>query len=145
MWAKIISNDENTLRWKAGGNYARKVTVGGYSDWRVPSLSDIGTITEGLIPNTDWRVQIRDFGFEQVPDICWTSNYATTGSLSGWNPKKAAKSAYGISLKDGMSGVLDFDERCCIWVVRGTAIVIDDDDPTTDVNEEADVNSGPVE
>ena len=134
MWAKVINPGDSTAKWEKTERYAKKSRLGGHADWRVPTLAEIYTITDGLKEKADWRIDIRKFGFESVPDICWTSNYATNDEHAGWWMDKNTKSGYCVSFKDGTSGILDNDIECSVWIVRGTMI--------TDVEEDRETNSG---
>lgn len=133
-WAKVISTEKSMTGWTAKESYAKESRLGGYSDWRVPSLSELCTITDGLKENTDWRIDIRKFGFEGVPDVCWTSNYATVANLAGEHGNIDEKKGYCVNFKNGTSGILDNDIQCGVWIVRGTMI--------TDVDEDSESNSG---
>ncbi len=47
MWQRLVSPD--TLTWEAALQYAESLTLGGYSDWRLPNIKELQSISDERI------------------------------------------------------------------------------------------------
>ncbi len=76
IWAKDQS--DRSMSWEETSTYAESLTLGGYSDWRVPSLKELWSIRDF---STGWPWVDTDYfnlvgdGSDQRQQHSWSSNY----------------------------------------------------------------------
>ena len=83
MWTQKDSYVElgHSLSWNESRDYVNQLSSGGYSDWRLPTISELETIYEPLKSNKDifgGRVKLDPIFAERGPYSYWSSD--TEGS-----------------------------------------------------------------
>lgn len=75
-WAKMTSAN---LTWQEAVDYANSLSVGGYTDWRLPNRKEMRTLAD----YGESRVWIEAAGLIPSRTLLWTS------TTTGWNPDAA--------------------------------------------------------
>jgi len=101
--------------WERSKGYCKNLTLGGYSDWRLPSIYELETILDQSKIRKPNIIDGFLYNPKEIPGIYWSSssnvNYSSYGlTLILWN---SSNGGVGDSSKNGMLGV-----RC----VRGNEL-----------------------
>jgi hypothetical protein len=71
MWLQVVN--QTNLSWNAANEYCKSLSNSGYTDWRLPSLSEMQNLLRQGLPNIpSWLVE-QGFICPNTDDYCWTS------------------------------------------------------------------------
>lgn len=79
MWAKTDNGSD--INWQQAANYCQNLTMGGYSDWRLPTIDELAGIYDQT-QNVDGK-HIKG-GIHMTASAAW-SNSAGDASGEAWN------------------------------------------------------------
>ncbi|MBI9059755.1 MAG: DUF1566 domain-containing protein [Labilibaculum sp.] len=92
MWQQIPTTDEFT--WQEAVDYCNELELGGYDDWRMPSLKELFSISDF---SSGWPYIDTDYfklasGEVSKDEQFWSSNYYVGSTVEG-----GSKSAFGVN------------------------------------------------
>jgi len=80
MWQK--QDDKEVRTWKEAITYCEKLYLAGYSDWRLPTIKELGSIVD----NTTVNPAIDTTYFPgTVSSYYWSTTTYADGTASAWN------------------------------------------------------------
>jgi hypothetical protein len=107
MWAKD-ANAEGSKTWSSAVDYSNNLTLGNYSDWRLPNIKELLSLFD--YSQLDPMLPI-DYPFTNVQDYYyWTS---TADSRS------PTQDAWGVVPYSGNRSSTGHGGHCYVWPVRG--------------------------
>jgi len=88
MWTRKDSGDNNDLNWHEATEYCRNLRLGGYSDWRLPTIDELQAISDPSVSlavhccdiHGGWTSTVHVKGNLQLTGAHWSS---TSGSAGG--------------------------------------------------------------
>ena len=104
--AKIIEKD-----WNGAKSYCENLTLGGYSDWRLPNIFELTT----LLDNTKWS---KPYILDNIENIA--SGYYWSSSISSQNY------AWYVNFVNGLSMWGDKTYKLHLRCVKGKQLIFDD-------------------
>jgi len=75
MWTKQDSG--SSMSWNEAVSHSRDLRLGGYSDWRLPTIDELGALYDRSLPDRHIKGGIRLSGW-------WIWSATKEGSLSAW-------------------------------------------------------------
>ena len=109
MWTKDANH--GLMDWYDAGRYCDNLDFAGYSDWRLPSETELNTLfrADGKSDGA-WQGGIGRASFVGVQG---------NGYWSGTPSRALSGMAYGRDMFSGRDGVYDYTENGNVWPVRG--------------------------
>jgi len=121
MWAQDQS--ESSMDWAEAPMYAESLTLGGYTDWRVPTIKELWSTRDFSTGwpwvDTDYFNLVSDDGGDQRQQHSWSSNYYLVDT------EEAAKNVAFI-VNDWTGHIKALDGRRYVRCVRGDTYGIND-------------------
>lgn len=108
MWARNAGSVSTQMNWHKAIEWTRGLAIAGYHDWRLPTISELETITRygGSKPDE----YLNNLGFRVEGVAYWSSDTADTY-------KDYAKSMW---MPDGSTGInFKNNQYVTVWPVRG--------------------------
>jgi hypothetical protein len=114
MWAQDQSTDSKG--WVEAATYCENLTLGGYSDWRMPSIKELWSITDKssgwpYVDTTYFHLVSKD-GKEQREQHTWSSNFYLVNT-----PESKKRVAFLVN--DWTGHIKALDGRRYVRAVRG--------------------------
>jgi len=94
MWQK--QDDGTTRQWSDAGNYCTNLSLGGYSDWRMPTQKELMTVTDYSIPGPGPTINASYFPNTQG-SYYWSSTTDAYDAGSAWDVYFGSGSVYSYS------------------------------------------------
>ena len=83
MWTKNANLSGSTMTWYQAVDYCNNLTLGGYSDWRLPNVSELESLINDDEPNS--ATWLNNLGFTNVQSSnYWSSTTSAYGPGSAW-------------------------------------------------------------
>ncbi len=121
MWAQDQSDDSKG--WVEASEYCENLTLGGYSDWRLPTIKELWSIrnqsTGWPYVDTDYFHLVSEDGAEQRDQHTWSSNYYLVNT-----PESKKRVAFIVN--DWTGHIKALDGRRYVRAVRGGLYGIND-------------------
>ncbi|MBP1840648.1 DUF1566 domain-containing protein [Formosa algae] len=114
MWAQDQS--EQSKGWEESFTYTDSLTLGGYSDWRMPTIKELWSIRDQSVGwpyvNTDYFHLVSEDGKEQREQHTWSSNFYLVNT-----PEANTRVAFIVN--DWTGHIKALDGRRYVRAVRG--------------------------
>jgi hypothetical protein len=81
MWEKTLSS--TTRLWAPALDYAENLTLAGFTDWHLPNINQLESITNSAA--TSWKTWLESQGFVNVTEgVYWSSTTYAPGTGNAW-------------------------------------------------------------
>lgn len=121
MWAKDQSSESQD--WTETDAYCKNLTLGGYTDWRMPTIKELWSIRDQSVGwpylNTNYFNLVSKDGAEQREQHTWSSNFYLVNT-------KESKKRLAFIVNDWTGHIKALDGRRYVRAVRGAAYGIND-------------------
>jgi hypothetical protein len=111
MWARNANLPNGYMTWYQAIDYCNNLTLGGYSDWRLPNINELESLvnaSQGYLPT--W---LTAQGFTNVQDyLYWSSTTSALNTYGAW--VVAMWDDGGVAVAQDKSASI-----CHVWSVRG--------------------------
>ena len=111
VWQDDSEAKTNEKDWNGAKSYCENLTLGGYSDWRLPNIFELST----LLDNTKWS---KPYILDNIENIA--SGYYWSSSISSQNY------AWYVNFVNGLSMWGDKTYKLHLRCVKGKQLIFDD-------------------
>jgi hypothetical protein len=81
MWQKDSAPE--TYTWRDARQYVESLTLGGYDDWRLPTVQELSMLVDPAVKNPSPAIDTTYFA-DTRSDFYWTSTVGTRGLWKAW-------------------------------------------------------------
>ncbi|MCX5887261.1 MAG: DUF1566 domain-containing protein, partial [Proteobacteria bacterium] len=108
MWAKNGNLPDSGGAWDQAVDYCSNLTLGGYTDWRLPNVNELESLVNGAESNT--ATWLNTQGFTNVQALSWYWSSTTYAGSPGY--------AWVVSMDDGDVTGFYKSYNVYVWPVR---------------------------
>ena len=81
MWQKDTA--PGTYTWKQARSYCSSLTLGGYTDWRLPTIQELSNLTDSSIPSPGPAINTSYFP-DTMASYYWSATASARGLFKAW-------------------------------------------------------------